>query len=86
MITAKQEKIEPIIILNRMDRGYIIPQNVRKINSQLYTVKSETSDKQYIVNRVNGALACECPDHTYRHVKCKHIYAVEIIKATSTHG
>ncbi len=29
------------------------------------------------VFKVSDEWFCECPDHVYRHVKCKHIYAVE---------
>jgi len=33
-------------------------------------------DKQYHVNYVDEV--CECPDHQFRQVKCKHIWACQL--------
>jgi hypothetical protein len=33
-------------------------------------------DKIYHIDYVEET--CECPDHVYREVKCKHIWAVQI--------
>ncbi|MDT8783085.1 MAG: DDE-type integrase/transposase/recombinase [Candidatus Bathyarchaeota archaeon] len=30
------------------------------------------------MNKIDGEWFCTCPDNTYRHVKCKHIFAVEL--------
>jgi hypothetical protein len=51
----------------------------KKITEQAFIVKSQSSSKQYVVSDVMGSdnWHCECPDHTYRHVTCKHMFAVQ---------
>jgi superfamily II DNA or RNA helicase len=47
-------------------------------NSRVYKVKSSVNkDKIYLVNLEKQS--CTCGDFVYRHVKCKHIIATEII-------
>jgi transposase-like protein len=53
------------------------PNQIRRIDSDTYIVKSQTNNHEYRVLKVNDEWYCECPDHIYRHEKCKHIYAVE---------
>jgi putative transposase len=53
------------------------PNQVQRVDDNTYTVRSQTNDHEYKVFRVNGEWFCECPDHLYRHQKCKHIFAVE---------
>ena len=43
-----------------------------------YTVKSQSHEGEYAVTKVDGQWLCECPDNSYRQVKCKHIIAVEL--------
>jgi transposase-like protein len=65
-------------------RGQAIAQSngqVQRIDECLYIVKSQSQSGEYTVNRVNGEWMCECPDYTYRHVPCKHIYAVQLSTA-----
>jgi transposase-like protein len=50
---------------------------VSRIEENFYTVKSQAGIGEYAVYMVDGEWHCECPDHTYRHVKCKHLYALE---------
>ncbi len=54
---------------------------VNRIDDCLYTVKSQSGSGEYAVCQVNGELVCECPDFQFRHVKCKHIFAVEFSKS-----
>ncbi|MGD0450970.1 MAG: IS6 family transposase [Candidatus Bathyarchaeia archaeon] len=64
----------------RQERGQTIAQlngQVKQIDDCLYIVKSQSNNGEYTVNRVNGELMCDCPDAMYRHVKCKHIFAVD---------
>jgi putative transposase len=63
----------------RSERGQVIASTngqVKRIDELLYIVKSQSSNGEYTVNKVNGAWVCACPDHTYRGAKCKHIHAV----------
>ena len=66
----------------REERGLVIVQTkesqVNQIEENFYTVKSQSGNGEYAIYQVDGEWHCECPDHTYRHVKCKHLFAVEI--------
>jgi transposase-like protein len=53
------------------------PNQIERIDERTYIVKSQTNTHEYKVFKVSGEWFCECPDHVYRHVKCKHIFAVE---------
>jgi len=64
----------------RMEKGEAIAKmnnQIRRIDADVYVVKSQSNNKQYRVSKVSGEWFCECPDQIYRRVKCKHIYAVE---------
>lgn len=68
------------LIMTRKERG----ETIAKLNGQIqrqdenhYTVKSQSFEGAYLVSREKGDWHCICPDHVYRHIKCKHIYAVE---------
>ena len=50
---------------------------IRRISSTHYRVRSQNGNRWYDVLRTEDGWRCSCPDHTYRKVKCKHIYAVE---------
>jgi transposase-like protein len=50
---------------------------VNCIEENFYTVQSQSGNGEYAIYQVDGEWHCECPDHTYRHVKCKHLYALE---------
>ncbi len=66
----------------REERGLVIAQSkesqVISIEENFYTVKSQSGNGEYAIFQVDGEWHCECPDHTYRHLKCKHIVAVEV--------
>jgi transposase-like protein len=54
-----------------------LPNQIKRIDADSYTVKSQSNDHEYKVFKVSDEWFCECPDHVYRHAKCKHIFAVE---------
>jgi len=63
----------------REERGQTIAhQNgqVKRIDETFYTVKSQNGNGEYAVTKVDREWICECPDNKYRHVECKHIYAI----------
>src|SRR4030042_3885779 len=65
----------------RQQRGLEIAQmgnQIKRIDGQTYYVRSQTSNGEYRVSRSLDGWTCECPDHRYRRIKCKHIYAVEV--------
>jgi len=65
----------------REERGEAIAKlssQIQRVDEQIYTVKSQSGNGEYCVTKVCGEWICECPDNKYRHVKCKHIFAVEL--------
>jgi transposase-like protein len=65
---------------NREQRGMQIAQHegqIKRIDENTYAVKSQSHEGEYGIIKVCGEWLCECPDNKYRHVKCKHIFAVE---------
>lgn len=65
----------------RQEKGKEIALNpnvqILRINDHLYNVKSQTTKREYDVISTEKGWICTCPDHTFRHVCCKHIHAVE---------
>jgi len=45
---------------------------------QKYVVKSQNGNGGYDVCSTDLGWVCSCPDHKFRGIKCKHIFAVEI--------
>ena len=52
-------------------------QQILRINDYTYSVKSQTTKREYDVIHTELGWICTCPDHTYRKICCKHIHAVE---------
>ncbi len=50
---------------------------VIRIHESLYKVRSQSGNGEYAVSLINDEWTCECPDHKFREVRCKHIFAVE---------
>lgn len=64
---AREEKGLAIAVqskLTKTDKGYLVP--------------SQTGQGLYLVN-VGSEPTCTCPDFITRHVKCKHVWAVEYV-------
>jgi transposase-like protein len=56
---------------------------VKRITAVFYKVKSQSSETWYEVKhpyKLDGSWTCNCPDHTFRKVDCKHIQAVYLSK------
>lgn len=51
----------------------------RLLNSDVYYVESESSDNIYYYVKYNPSVLewCSCLDNSTRHLKCKHIHAIE---------
>jgi len=65
---------------SREERGQAIAKlsnQIQRVDNCIYTVKSQSGNGEYCVTKVDGEWVCQCPDNTYRHVECKHIFAVE---------
>ena len=64
----------------REERGQAIAQangQVKRIDETTYRVKSQSHNGEYTVSKLGDEWVCDCPDNKYRHVICKHIYAVD---------
>jgi transposase-like protein len=68
MATTREERGQQIAKLNGQ---------IKRIDESFYTVKSQSVNGEYAVTKVDHEWICQCPDNKYRHVKCKHIYAIE---------
>jgi|WetSurMetagenome_2_1015567.scaffolds.fasta_scaffold671027_1 hypothetical protein len=65
---------------SREERGQAIAQcngQVKRLEQYRYSVKSQSHNGEYIVAKVGDEWVCECLDNKYRHLICKHIYAVD---------
>jgi len=63
----------------REERGLEIfnRNNIRGVDGFSYRVLSQSGNGSYTVSNVDGEWVCECPDHKFRGLKCKHAWAVE---------
>jgi transposase-like protein/predicted RNA-binding Zn-ribbon protein involved in translation (DUF1610 family) len=69
-----------MIAIDREQRGMQIAQQenqVKRISENEYAVLSQSNHGVYEVLKTSIGWMCSCPDHIYRGVKCKHIFAVE---------
>jgi len=48
-----------------------------RVRDDYYTVHSQTTNREYDVIKIGDSWDCNCADHKFRHVCCKHIHAVE---------
>jgi putative transposase len=51
---------------------------VKRLDHSTYHVNSQSGRGVYTVVKKEAKWTCSCPDHIYREVKCKHIWAVEL--------
>jgi transposase-like protein len=64
----------------REERGKAIVEasnQIKRVNEKEYAVLSQSNHGVYEVLKTSIGWMCQCPDHIYRGVKCKHIFAVE---------
>ena len=65
-------------IQTRKQRGeQIIADDIEQINPESFWVKSQSGKGGYSVTMFQGKWTCDCFDHKYRQIKCKHVYAIE---------
>jgi len=66
------------IMLTRAEKGAkIAAQDVEQINASTFFVKSQSGKAGYSVTNFRGKWTCDCPDHKFRQIECKHIIAVK---------
>ena len=69
--TESPRRIRGLKIVNKKSN------QVKRIDDFNYEVLSQSGNGSYLVSKVEDYWICECPDHRFRKVKCKHIWAVE---------
>ena len=69
MVTTNPREQKGIEIAKRHD--------LIRVSDYQYKVHSQTTNRNYDVIKTDSIWHCNCPDHIYRHVCCKHIHAVE---------
>jgi hypothetical protein len=62
---------------NRNESGKLSRTNVKRLYDRNYQVKSVSRDIIYKIFATAIGWVYSCADHTFRGVKCMHIYAVE---------
>jgi transposase-like protein len=63
----------------RQERGEAIAKlegQIKRIDADTYEVLSQSANGKYEVLNTSIGWMCQCPDHIYRGVTCKHIHAV----------
>jgi len=50
---------------------------IKRLGAEIYQVISQSGHGFYTVAKRDKVWDCSCPDHIYRDVKCKHIWAIE---------
>jgi transposase-like protein len=70
------------LVLTREERGKLIaekPNQIIRLEERFYKVASQSSQVMYdvIKKKESSGWLCTCPDFEYRHVQCKHIWAVQ---------
>jgi len=72
LTTTRQERGEEIAKLSGQ---------IKRIDSNTYEVLSQSGHGKYEVLKSSIDWMCQCPDHIYRGIKCKHIHAVLFSKS-----
>lgn len=69
-MTSKQRRERGIIIANKGDQ-------ITKIHNGNYKIKSQSGNGEYDLKLDGISWRCSCPDSIIKHMKCKHIFALE---------
>ncbi len=49
---------------------------IKRLTSTTYRVKSQNGNGNYLIVKNSNEWLCECADHKYRNIVCKHIHSV----------
>ncbi len=67
---------------SREVRGKLIAEShdqIERVDERTYRVKSQSGKGFYTVHlNTTTGWVCACPDHVYRNMKCKHVWACEL--------
>ncbi len=65
----------------RQLRGYQMIENgiePKQLSQNKFEIPSQSKDLKYVVTSFANSWSCTCPDYQFRHVSCKHIFAVTL--------
>ncbi len=71
------EMVENLRELRGLEIAKARESQISRIDHATYRVLSQSRNGEYAVCLSEDEWRCECPDHRFRGVKCKHIWAVE---------
>jgi len=71
-LTENPRELRGLEIINKQDS------QIETVSDYDYEVLSQSGNGTYLVSHTEDEWICECPDHRFRGVKCKHIWAVEL--------
>ena len=77
----------PRQLVNREEQGKLIAQTsgaISMINESNYRVRSKSGYNTYTVIATQSGWVCSCPDYARHNAKCKHVYAVEFYRQSTT--
>ncbi len=70
------------VVMSREEKGRQIAEtanSVMRVGERFFKVTSQAGNGMYDVSqKENGGWICNCPDHIYREIRCKHIIACQI--------
>jgi transposase len=68
----------------RQEKGLVFSKDkrIKQIVGGTWAVPSQSTDTAYLVN--TGAATCTCPDFELRRQRCKHLWAVELVRTVET--
>ena len=68
-----------MVIDERKEKGkqIALKSDLIRVSDYQYKVHSQTSNRTYDVVKVGSNWTCNCADHVFRKVYCKHIHAIE---------
>ncbi len=63
--------------LSREEAGKLLQRSVQRVDEFEYKIKSASNNEVYQIISTELGWIYSCPDHMFRGVKCKHVYAIE---------
>jgi transposase-like protein len=74
----KSDLISPTLTREEKGHNLTFKQGaLKRLDDNTYSVRSQSGNGSYVVISTEFGWKCSCPDHQYRHIKCKHIIAIE---------
>jgi hypothetical protein len=76
-INQKTEQISEVENIREVKGASLSRNVVRIVGSDTFYCQSESTDIYYFIRYEPSFQWCSCLDNSTRHIKCKHIFAIE---------